>query len=111
MTKPEGSAEAEKEEDSREEPIPIEICRGYSRDHRPDLKQFLLTLVCSADGGVPLWLKVASGNTHDSEMFAQVLKDFGEQWTQEGVLVMDAVFYTQPNLEQVGAWGACRGCP
>jgi transposase len=40
VTKPKGSAE----KDSREEPIPIEICRGYSRDHRPDLKQFLLTV-------------------------------------------------------------------
>jgi transposase len=38
VTKPKGSAE----KDSREEPI--EICRGYSRDHRPDLKQFLLTV-------------------------------------------------------------------
>jgi transposase len=100
-TKPEGSAE----KDSGEEPVPIEICRGYSRDHRPDLKQFLLTLVCSADGGVPLWLQVASGNRHDSEVFAQVLKDFSEQWTQEGVFVMDAAFYTQPNLQQVGSLG------
>jgi transposase len=69
------------------------------------LKQFLLTLVCSADGGVPLWLKVANGNSHDSEVFAQVLKDFSEQWTQEGVFVMDAAFYTQPNLQQVGSLG------
>jgi transposase len=30
---------------------PIRICRGYSRDHRPDLKQFVLNLMCSADGG------------------------------------------------------------
>jgi transposase len=105
VTKPEGSAEAENEEDSREEPVPIEICRGYSRDYRPDLKQFLLTLVCSADGGVPLWLKVASGNRHDSEVFAQVLEDFSEQWTQEGIVVMDAAFYTQPNLQQVGSLG------
>jgi hypothetical protein len=35
-SKPEGSAEAENEEDRGEEPVPIEICRGYSRDHRPD---------------------------------------------------------------------------
>jgi transposase len=34
------------------EPTPIRLCRGYSRDHRPDLKQFLMTLVCAADGGV-----------------------------------------------------------
>ncbi len=69
------------------------------------MKQFLLTLVCSADGDVPLWLKVASGHSHDSEMFAQVLKDFIEQWTQEGVFVMDTALYTQPNLQQVGSLG------
>jgi transposase len=34
-----------------------------------------------------------------------VLKDFSEQWTQEGVFVMDASFYTQPNLQQVGSLG------
>jgi len=36
------------------EPTPIRLCRGYSRDHRPDLKQFLMTQVCVADGSVPL---------------------------------------------------------
>jgi transposase len=40
------------------EPIAIEIVRGYSRDHRPDLKQFMINLICSRDGGVPLWLNV-----------------------------------------------------
>jgi transposase len=35
------------------EPTPIRLCRGYSRDHRPDLKQFLMTLVCAADGACP----------------------------------------------------------
>ncbi len=34
-------------------PQAIEICQGYSRDHRPDLKQFLLNLICSADGDIP----------------------------------------------------------
>jgi transposase len=34
-----------------------------------------------------------------------VLKDFSEQWTQEGVFVMDAAFYTQSNLQQVGSLG------
>ena len=37
-------------------PIPIEITYGYSRDHRPDLKQFILDLICSGDGDVPLFL-------------------------------------------------------
>lgn len=85
------------------ESTPIRLCRGYSRDHRPDLKQFLMTLVCSADGGVPLWLQMASGNEHDSQQFAKVMKEFGEQWTSDGLFVMDAAFYTEPNLRQVGS--------
>ncbi|MEW6498933.1 MAG: IS1634 family transposase [Cyanobacteriota bacterium] len=43
-------------------PNPIEITYGYSRDHRPDLKQFILDLICSGDGDVPLFLRVADGN-------------------------------------------------
>ena len=32
----------------------IEITYGYSRDHRPDLKQFIVDLICSGDGDIPL---------------------------------------------------------
>ena len=31
----------------------IKITYGYSRDHRPDLKQFLMELICTGDGDVP----------------------------------------------------------
>ena len=36
------------------EACPIEITYGYSRDRRPDLKQFLIDTICSGDGDVPL---------------------------------------------------------
>ena len=39
----EGEAQTKYEPDLR----PIEIKRGYSRDHRPDLKQFTLNLLTS----------------------------------------------------------------
>jgi transposase len=87
------------------EPSPIRLCRGYSRDHRPDLKQFLMTLVCAADGGVPLWLQLASGNEQDTQQFAEVLKAFGDQWTSDGIVVMDAAFYTAANLQQMETTG------
>lgn len=45
-----------------EEPAAILITHGYSRDHRPDLKQFMVDLMCSGDGDVPLYLRVADGN-------------------------------------------------
>ena len=47
------------------EPIPINITYGYSREHRPDLKQFIVDLICSGDGDIPLYLRVADGNESD----------------------------------------------
>ena len=42
------------------------IVYGYSKDHRPDLKQLLFILTTSADGGVPVQFRTAAGNTSDS---------------------------------------------
>ncbi len=36
-------------------PQAIELYRGYSRDHQPELKPFLLNPICSADGGILVW--------------------------------------------------------
>jgi len=33
------------------------------------------------------------------------MQAFGEQWTSDGSFVMDAAFYTEPNLQQVGSMG------
>lgn len=40
---------------------------GHSKDHRPDLKQFVLTLTVSADGAVPLAHRLLDGNTTDDQ--------------------------------------------
>ena len=42
------------------------ITYGFSKDHRPDLKQLLFILTTSADGGVPVQFRCADGNTNDS---------------------------------------------
>jgi transposase len=42
------------------------ITYGYSKDHRPDLKQLLFILTTDADGGVPVQFRAADGNTNDS---------------------------------------------
>jgi transposase len=39
---------------------------GYSKEHRPDLKQLLFILTTDADGGVPVQFRTADGNTSDS---------------------------------------------
>jgi transposase len=47
----------------------ITITHGYSRDHRPDVKQAVLALMVSHEGGVPVVSKSWDGHTSDREMF------------------------------------------
>ena len=42
------------------------ITYGFSKDHRPDLKQLLFILTTSADGGIPVQFRCEHGNTNDS---------------------------------------------
>jgi transposase len=43
----------------------LELKRGVSKDHRPDLKQLVYTLTISADGAVPIHYKTYPGNRTD----------------------------------------------
>jgi transposase len=88
---------------SKTAPIPIRITYGYSRDHRPDLKQFILDLICSGDGDVPLFLRVASGNESDSAVFAQIFREFKKQLELDALMVADSALYTAPNIEQMAS--------
>jgi transposase len=83
----------------QEAPLPIHITYGYSRDHRPDLKQFIIDLICSGDGDVPLFLKVADGNQADSAVFGQILSSFKQQLNLDSLFVADSALYTANNLE------------
>jgi transposase len=82
-------------------PVPIRITYGYSRDHRPDLKQFILDLIYSGDGDVPLFLRVASGNESNSAVFAQIFQEFKKQLELDALMVADSALYTAPNIQQM----------
>src|SRR5215469_7201312 len=43
----------------------IAITYGYSRDHRADLKQWMLALGTTHDGDIPLFLRPLDGNSSD----------------------------------------------
>jgi transposase len=79
----------------------IHITQGYSRDHRPDLKQFIVDLMCSGDGDIPLYLRVGDGNETDSAIFAQLTREFRKQWDIDALFVADAALYTAGNLAQM----------
>lgn len=84
-------------------PQPISITYGYSRDHRPDLKQFILDLICTEDGDVPCFLRVADGDEADKAVFAQILCDFKQQLNLDSLMVADSALYTASNVVQMGS--------
>ena len=91
-------------------PIPIQITYGYSRDHRPDLKQFILDLICSGDGDVPLFLRVASGNESDNSIFASICQDFKKKLNLDSLMVADSALYTAPNERNVNQFKMVNSC-
>lgn len=84
--------------DTDSETTAIKIGHGYSRDKRPDLKQFIIDTIVSGDGDVPLYLKIDDGNADDKSVFVSRLKEFKTQWTFDGICVADSALYTAENL-------------
>ena len=88
----------ETEKSENLEPTPIKIVHGYSKDKRPDLKQFLINLIASGDGGIPLFLECGNGNDNDKAKFAQLLSNFKKQVDFDSIFVADSALYTADNL-------------
>jgi transposase len=82
-----------------DEPAAIAITYGYSRDHRADLKQFVVDLMCSGDGDIPLYLRVGDGNESDKAVFAQLMGQFKAQLNFDALFVADSALYSQENLQ------------
>lgn len=84
------------------------ITHGYSKDHRPALKQAVLELMVSQDGGVPLMSKSWDGNASDTKIFqerAQALLAPLKGSPSPRYLVADAKLYSEdkaPKLAQLG---------
>jgi transposase len=76
----------DKEEEITKE-RPIIITKGYSRDHRPDLKQCVLDLITSSDGDIPLLMRAGDGNEADKAVFGKILVEFKKQ------IFFDSIMY------------------
>ena len=78
----------------------IAVTYGYSKDHRPDLKQAVLELMVSQDGGIPFLSKSWDGNASDNAIFkersAALLKEFAVS-SGPRYLIADSKVYTKKN--------------
>jgi transposase len=99
--------EAEREDDG--EPQPITITYGHSKDHRPDLKQAIMGLICVNQTCIPAYLSAVSGNVSDKtsmpEMAQTYLDQFGADETMP-VLVADSALYSAETIRNwsQGKW-------
>jgi transposase len=81
----------------------IEITHGYSKDHRPDLKQVVLEVMCSHDGGIPVISKAWNGNASDTKIFrdrAKALADSFKAAETPRYLIADSKLYDEKTIEQ-----------
>lgn len=82
----------------------IHIAKGYSRDHRPDLNQVVLNLICENQSGIPVYMKPASGNCNDMDGFKKIVKAHVNSLKAAQrcrYLVGDAALYVQESLSHL----------
>ncbi|MEA5627212.1 IS1634 family transposase [Nostoc sp. UHCC 0251] len=89
----------EKESEEGKSPQAIKLTYGYSRDHRPDLKQFITELVCSGDGDIPIYIKSVSGNEVDSKRFGEIAVEYQKRIQVDSLIVADSALYTESNIK------------
>lgn len=92
----------------------ITITHGYSKDHRPDLKQAVLELMVSQDGGVPFVSKSWDGNASDTKIFQEraeaLIATFKNSPTPRYV-VADAKLYHEENATHLKHLGFITRIP
>lgn len=86
------------------EPLPT---YGYSKDHRPDLKQVMLSLTQGGVANLPLWMEAQNGNTSDQKSFQDTVRKVQsfmkelESAPDDLCFVVDAAFYTPEKLAEL----------
>jgi len=88
------------------EPVALAITYGYSRDHREDLKQWMLALATTHDGDIPIFLRPLNGNSSDKEHLSAAVQEVMTQLREhlpeeheQRIAVFDSGGYSQANMK------------
>ena len=85
----------------------LNITYGHSKDHRPDLKQFLVSMLC-VDRNVPIFGKLEDGNESDKNINNKLLTTISKRMAEHGmdpkafIYIADAAMITGKNLAVMG---------
>lgn len=86
---------------------PIRIVHGFSKDKRPDLKQFILSLLC-VEGNLPCHAGILDGNAADKKTNGKIIAELPRIMARHGVAdqgfiyVADSALATETNLSLLG---------
>ena len=87
----------------------IAITHGYSRDHREDLKQWMIALATTHDGDVPLFLQPLDGNSSDKVSLLAAITTIQAQLREAnaelGMYVADSGIYSEGNMRYLNEAG------
>lgn len=82
----------------------IQIIKGYSRDHRHDLNQVVLQLICERQAGIPLLMNSLSGNSSDKDSFRDMINAHIDQLRKDfevKYLIADSALYVAKTLKDM----------
>ncbi len=88
------------------EPVEITVTHGYSKDHRPDLKQIVLSLAVAGGSGIPLWMMPCNGNASDKTVLPETIERINAfrkeiDCTHTLRWIADSALYTAENLKKM----------
>jgi transposase len=85
----------------------LNITHGYSKDHRPDLKQFLIKMLC-VERNIPILGSCEDGNMSDKTVNNALLTRISSYMARHGLspgaflYIADSAMVTEDNLKVIG---------
>ncbi len=85
----------------------MNIVHGHSKDHRPDLKQFLVKMLC-VDRTIPVFGQTEDGNASDKVINNKILSSISKYMAENKIkkdgfiYIADSAMVTRKNLEEIG---------
>ncbi len=81
----------------------IRLVRGHSKDHRNDLKQFIISLA-TTQHGIPIFMEPLSGNISDKKSLLQSIQAVRANLVTDEIIyhMADSAFYTKHNISTLG---------
>ena len=76
---------------------PFHIRHGFSKDKRPDLKQFIISLLC-AEGNLPCHAAILDGNAADKKTNRTLIGDLPRIMARHGVSIKDFIYVADSAL-------------